>query len=82
MKVTIHVNKKILAANRKSGESNPPITVKTYKSNDYGDKVIIYGPSEVVYPEKPLSCGAQVWIETKGPVTVWRDGKVVASING
>ena len=40
------------------------ITVKTYKSNEYAASVRINGPSEVVYsPEKPLSCGARVWIE-------------------
>jgi len=42
------------------------ITVKTYKSNEYADSVVINGPSRVVYsPDKPLSCGARVWIECK-----------------
>jgi len=27
------------------------------------------GESEVIYsPDKPLDCGAQVWVETKAPV--------------
>jgi hypothetical protein len=27
------------------------------------------GESEVIYsPDKPLGCGAQVWVETKAPV--------------
>jgi len=47
------------------------LTVKTYKSNDYGHEVEIDGPCKVVYrPNKPLSCGAKVWIETKSEVKI------------
>tara|TARA_R110001583_G_scaffold9651_17_gene45570 strand:+ start:8783 stop:8923 length:141 start_codon:yes stop_codon:yes gene_type:complete len=45
--------------------------VKTYKSNEYGHDVQILGKSRVVYsPNKPLSCGAKVWIETEAPVVI------------
>ena len=57
--------------NKKTGERNPVITCKTSKSNTYGHTVSIDGPSTVIYsPDKPLSCGARVWIETEAPVTV------------
>jgi len=47
------------------------ITVKTYKSNKYGSNVVINGPSKVIYsPDKPLGCGAKVWIETDSDVLV------------
>ena len=47
------------------------LTVKTYKSNTYGHTATINGPSEVVYrPQKPVGCGARVWIETKAEVAV------------
>lgn len=47
------------------------LTVKTYKSNDYAHEVEIPGPSKVVYsPDKPLSCGATVWIETQDGVII------------
>lgn len=47
------------------------MTIKTYKSNTYAKEVAILGPSKVVYsPDKPLSCGATVWIETQGEVIV------------
>ena len=47
------------------------ITVKTSKSNTYGHEVVIHGPSKVIYsPDKPLSCGARVWIETKSDTSV------------
>lgn len=54
-----------IRANKKHGKSDPVITCKTYKSNTYGHEIEIDGPSKVVYsPDKPLSCGARVWIET------------------
>ena len=47
------------------------ITVKTSKSNTYGHEVKINGSSKVIYsPNKPLSCGAKVWIETEAEVVV------------
>ena len=55
--------------NKKHGTNDPVITVKTSHSNRYAHKVIIDGPSEVIYqPDKPLSCGARVWIETHSDV--------------
>jgi len=69
MKKIIHINKQVIAQNRKNGTNNPPITVKTYKSNDYCHEVEILGPSKVCHsPHKPLKCGARVWIETEAEV--------------
>ena len=71
MKKRIHVNQHLIKANRKDGGSRPVLTVKTYKSNEYGHAVHILGPSRIVYrPDKPLSCGAHVWIETDAKVRV------------
>ncbi len=76
MKKRIHVNQHNIKFNRMLAEQlelypddptqpKPVITVKTYKSNDYCNDVNIHGPSKVIYsPDKPLSCGAHVWIET------------------
>lgn len=70
MKKRIHINQHVIRANKKNGEANPPITVKTSKRNIYADRVDIGGASTVVYsPNKPLSCGARVWIETNAPVS-------------
>lgn len=71
MKTIIHVNQAHIRANIKKVAENrePVLTVKTYKSNVYANTVTILGPSKVVYsPDKPLSCGARVWIETEGEV--------------
>jgi hypothetical protein len=73
MKTIVHVNQHVIKANRKNGENNPVLTVKTYKENIYAHEVSIEGPSKVVYsPDKPLSCGAHVWIETVGNVEILR----------
>ena len=71
MKTIVHVNQHIIKKNRKTGERHPVLTIKTYKSNTYAQEVSILGPSKVIYsPDKPLSCGATVWIETHGEVIV------------
>jgi len=47
------------------------ITVKSSKSNNYAHEVEIKGPSKVIYsPNKPLSCGAKVWVETTAEVNL------------
>ena len=71
MKKVIHVNQHVIKSNRKTGERKPPLTVKTYKSNDYTKSVVINGPCRVIYsPDKPLPCGATVWIETESEVEI------------
>lgn len=71
MKKIVHINQHVIRSNAKSGERKPVITVKTYKSNDYAHEVVIDGPCKVVYsPDKPLSCGAKVWIETESEVQI------------
>lgn len=67
----IHVNQHNIRANNKNDEQLPPLTIKTSTANHKGYDAIIYGSSRVVYsPDKPLSCGAKVWIETHAPVEV------------
>ena len=68
----IHVNQHHIKANAK-GEDLPVLTVKTYKENRTCNEVLIHGPSRGVYSaDKPLSCGAKVWIETESLVEVVR----------
>ncbi len=71
MKKRIHVNQHKIRSNKKHNLNEPVITVKTSKSNDYAHEVEINGPSKVIYsPDKPLSCGAKVWIETESEVNL------------
>ena len=75
MKTVIHVNQHIIRANRKHGKDDPPLTVKTYKDRRNAHRVKIHGPSEIVYTsDKPLSCGAHAWVETRSKVEVYENG--------
>jgi len=71
MKTIIHVNQHVVKANTKTGANDPVLTVKTYKDNQYAHEVVIHGPSKVIYSaDKPLSCGARVWMETESLVEI------------
>jgi len=71
MKKIIHVNQHVIKANRKNGVEDPVLTIKTYKDNIYAHEVEVLGPSKIMYsPDKPLSCGAHVWIETQADVLI------------
>ena len=74
MLTRIHVNQHNFRANNKGGDL-PVITVKDYKRNrKVNQAVIMDGDREVarvVYrPDRPLSCGAKLWIETSLEVRV------------
>jgi hypothetical protein len=74
-KTIIHVNQHHIKANAK-GESKPVLTCKTHKGNHYSNEVVVLGQdgkeaARIIYsPDKPLSCGAKVWIETFGEVQI------------
>jgi hypothetical protein len=71
MRTYIHVNQHVIKANAKNNADDPVLTVKTYKSNTYAHEVLIKGSSKIVYsPDKPMSCGAKVWIETEAEVEI------------
>ena len=82
----IHVNQHVIKSNVKKNERNPVLTCKTYKTNTYADEVIIYGAdgleaAKVIYsPDKPLSCGARVWIETTNKVKTTQNKEALISI--
>ena len=59
----IHVNQHNIRANNK-GASLPVITVKCYNSNHKVNEVEFKGGVLKYSPDKPLACGAKVWLET------------------
>lgn len=69
-KTIIHVNQHIIRSNKKNNADAPVLTVKSGKDNVYAHEAEILDQdgnllAKVIYsPEKPLSCGARVWIET------------------
>jgi hypothetical protein len=65
----VHINQHHIKANAKDGGDRPVMTVKTSKGNTICHDVTIMGPSKLIYrPDKPLACGARVWIETHSEV--------------
>ena len=69
----IHINQHVIRGNakREAADWKPPITVKTSDANHKGWSVDMHGVGSIMYrPDKPLNCGAKVWIETRGPVTI------------
>ena len=78
MKKILHVNQHRIRANihRSAEDREPVLTVRTYKGMEYANEVAILDDEgevvvKVVYrPDKPLSCGARVWIETHADVVV------------
>lgn len=74
MKRRIHISQAALRANRKTGSRLPVITIKTSRGNTYAQQVQIEGPCKLIYsPDKPLSCGATVWIETTSECIALKD---------
>ena len=77
-KIRIHVNQHIIRSNAKTGANDPVLTIKKGKTNRYAHRVKILGDSEVIYsPDKPLSCGAKVWIETTAPIWAETDYLII-----
>ena len=67
----IHVNMHKVRANKKYDTNDPVLTIKEGRTNTYCHEVDILGPSKLVYrPNKPLSCGARVWIETDAELKI------------
>ncbi len=72
-KTKIHVNRQNIRQNRNLELEDliPVLSVKRYDSNIYGYSVKINGPCDIVYsPQKPLNCGAVLWVETFSQVEV------------
>ena len=69
MKKIIHVNQHKIRLNTKNSLNEPVLTIKTYKNNTYAHEAILKTKDgsilgRVIYnQDKPLSCGARVWIE-------------------
>ena len=78
----IHVNQHVIKANAKSGDRNPVFTIKQGGKNTYATRVKVVGEMELVYsPDKPLSCGAKVWIETRGDIELDKQSDTKVSVD-
>ena len=78
----IHINSNKIKSNSKHGKTDPVVTIRQgQKVVMYAHEVLIKGPSKVIYsPDKPLSCGAKVWIEVEDNIDV--EGIVLDEFSG
>lgn len=65
----IHINRHNIKHNAKANwntcDLKPVVTVKTSANNHKGFRAQIGDKTTLIYsPDKPLACGAKVWIET------------------
>jgi len=63
----IHVNVNVIRHNKKYNNTLPACRTEDVDAGTttYSKEVWIWGPSKMVYsPDKPLPCGAKLWIET------------------
>jgi len=68
----IHINQHNIRHNAKNPDDlKPVVTVKTSSANHKGFSASVHGAVDIVYsPDKPLACGAKVWIQTHDTVTI------------
>ena len=67
----IHINRNIIQSNSKHNKQDPVIRIQEGDKTTYAMSITINGPSKMVYnPNKPLRCGAKLWIETNSEIFV------------
>lgn len=71
----IHINQHNIKHNAKANwntcDLKPVVTVKTSSNNHKAFRAQIGDKTTLIYsPDKPLACGAKVWIETTEKVIV------------
>ena len=67
----VHVDQHKIRANKKSGGRENVITIQWRGKSYKAAHVEILGASKIIYsPDKALSCGAHVWVETRAAISV------------
>lgn len=67
----IHINRNVIQANAKRGQKQPVCRIQESGVVRYAMEVEILGPSRMIYrPDKPLKCGAKLWIETDAEIVL------------
>jgi len=71
LKSIIHVNAQLIKRNIKNKTTHPVVRVQQGTKSRYCSEAVWDGPSRIVYsPDRLLSCGARLWIETEADVTL------------
>jgi len=68
--VRVHVNQHVIRRNKTHGEREAPLRIiRGSRKSEPAHEVELIGAARVVYsPDKPLKCGARVWIEAADAV--------------
>jgi len=67
----VHVDQHKIRSNKKHGARENVITIQWRGKSYKAAHVEILGKSKIIYsPDKALSCGAHVWVETRAPIYV------------
>ena len=67
----IHVNRQVLASNKKNGTKEPPISVRIGSKTHLCHEADLPGNAKIIYrPHKPLPCGAVLWLEVPPDVVI------------
>ena len=67
----ITVNQHLIKSNKKNKKNEPVVRIQQGDRVNYCHDIEITGKCRIVYsPNKPLSCGARVWIEVESAVIV------------
>lgn len=64
----IHVDRRIMAQNKRDGTNLPALTIQTSRGSIKARWVKVFDATVLVQAEKPLSCGARAYIETRSIV--------------
>lgn len=64
----LHVDRRIMAQNRINGTNKPALTIQTSKGSIKAKDITVYGITHLIQSERPLSCGARAWVETRAEV--------------
>ncbi|MEM7578682.1 MAG: DNA-binding protein, partial [Cyanobacteria bacterium P01_A01_bin.80] len=60
------VNQHVIKSNKKNNKNEPVVRIQQGNRVKYCHDIEIIGNSRVIYSaDKPLSCGAKVWIEVE-----------------
>jgi Glu-tRNA(Gln) amidotransferase subunit E-like FAD-binding protein len=71
MNTVVHVNRNILASNKKYGKNDPAIIIRCGKKREYCYKAQLDKNTIIIHDEKnPLDCGARCYIICSGQVKI------------
>lgn len=69
----IHVNRQVVARNRKFNQEKPAITIQTSRGPIRARQAVVRGTMHVIQAgrhtkRKQLGCGAMIWLETTSKI--------------